>query len=257
MRSLRSTRLLILFFSFVSHRFTDRGWRTEPLEMKFLVLVLDEGMSRVERALLCDDGQVDLRCLEVLSPSPSPALSPPSPPSPAGASSPPPLSPVFPPMSPVAVNPEAESVLAEYRARVRGRATWGPPVGRSLTSTPCPLLEEENREAVDLLFPDEMLSAADGGDIFSSPPLSAESWLDLSCYDEDDFGFGGNGPFALDCPDEPGKDCASCAHHEAQSGVSGTLCSLCYMRQTYHCIYSESRGLLAGCQGSGEGVSVM
>lgn len=210
--------------------------------MKYLVLVLNDGMSRVEQAILCSDGDVDLRCHEVLSPS---LASSPVPTLPAAESPlpPPELSPVFPPSPPPLVNPEAESVLRQYRRELLERSLLCTADSQRRNSCPCERLpvrgeEDECLGAVNLLFPDALLEAAERGyDIFKSPSVSPQPWLDLSSYDSDVEEMSSH--FSLDCPEEPGKGCSSCGFHRSQSGVAGAMCSLCYMRQTYHCIYSE------------------
>lgn len=239
--------------------------------MKYLVLVLDESLSRVDRAVLCSDASQLVSVGRSASPAtPPPELSPaaasPVPFSPAGARSPPPLSPVLPsppppspaspgrssPSTPPLVCPEAEWLLAEYREELRALAAAAA-AGGGAPSCPLRRLAAETEAAVELLFPELLLREAesgDRGDIFSSPPLSpAADWPDLSCYDPETGeratsrgsprgGSPAGSVFSLDCPEEPGRDCESCSHHRRVSGVAAALCSLCYMRQTFHCIYS-------------------
>ncbi|QDZ17454.1 E1A [Ovine adenovirus 8] len=241
--------------------------------MKYLVLVLDENLSRVDRAVLCSDAsQLVSVGRPPASPATPPQLSPaaasPVPFSPAGARSPPPLSPVLPsppppspvspgwasPSTPPLVCPEAEWLLAEYREELRALAAATADGG----APSCPLrrLASETEAAVELLFPELLLREAESGDrrdIFGSPPLSPADWPDLSCYDPETGetargssssasasprGSPAASVFSLDCPEEPGRDCESCSHHRRATGVAGALCSLCYMRQTFHCIYS-------------------
>ncbi|AAD09714.1 211R [Bovine adenovirus 3] len=204
--------------------------------MKYLVLVLNDGMSRIEKALLCSDGEVDLECHEVLPPSPAPVPASVSP-----VRSPPPLSPVFPPSPPAPlVNPEASSLLQQYRRELLERSLLRTAEGQQRAVCPCerlPVEEDECLNAVNLLFPDPWLNAAEnGGDIFKSPAMSPEPWIDLSSYDSDVEEVTSH--FFLDCPEDPSRECSSCGFHQAQSGIPGIMCSLCYMRQTYHCIYS-------------------
>ncbi|ART33358.1 E1A [Deer mastadenovirus B] len=209
--------------------------------MKYLVLVLNDTLSHIQSAILCTEADIDLRCHEVLSPSlrSSPAVLPASPPAPE---LPPPLSPVFPPSPPpLATNSGPETVLREYRRHLLERSLVRMADGARWAVCPCERIpvasEDECMDAVNLLFPEPWLEAAEeGADIFGSPNLSPESWIDLSSYDSDVEEMANH--FSLDCPEEPGRECSSCGFHRAQSGVPGIMCSLCYMRQTYHCIYS-------------------
>ncbi|UDF05976.1 E1A [reindeer adenovirus 1] len=209
--------------------------------MRYLILVLNDSLNHIESAALLSEPEVDLWCYEVLSPSlaASPEVSPARPATPG---SPPPLSPVFPPSPPAPLgNPETELALLQYRRELLERNLIRTAEAAARAACPCERQAQpadEWLDAVNLLFPDCWLeSSEEGHDIFRSPSLSPESWIDMSSYDSDVEEMSSH--FSLDCPEEPGRECSSCGFHRSQTGTPGILCSLCYMRQTYHCIYSE------------------
>lgn len=129
--------------------------------------------------------------------------------------------------------------------------------------------EDSNEDAVNLIFPDSLLLAAeegidvgpDSGSLPQSSLVSEE--LDLRCYEDgvpasdseadDDVPEGKNEKtvsgtveidgkevnFVLDCPPHPGHDCRACTFHRTTSGNSDAICALCYMRLNGSFIYSK------------------
>ena len=165
--------------------------------MKYLVLILDNSLSRIERAVLCCEPEVDLVCHEVLSPPGTPLCL-------SGEPS---------------LVPALTAVSVPEEPAVQTSSEW-----------------DECQFDVDMLFPDSLLDSV-AEDALPSPSVSPASWLDLGSYDSDVDEE--NSHFSLDYPAVPGEGCMSCDFHRVQTGESEALCSLCYMRQTYHCIYSE------------------
>lgn len=110
-------------------------------------------------------------------------------------------------------------------------------------------LEEEPEvlQAVNAVFPEELLTA-NPEELVCHEVLGESSEEEGEGPQHEDLGICLeeapemilNSDFVLDHPAVPGVDCMSCDYHRKRAELDGIIkCSLCYMRENSHCVYSK------------------
>ncbi|AUG71692.1 E1A [simian adenovirus 58] len=135
---------------------------------------------------------------------------------------------------------------------VPGTPVLSPPSLHDLFDVEVDPPEDPNEDAVNTLFPDFMLEAAEEGSHSGGESGRSGDELDLKCYEEclpsseseSDEADGCaeqtvKNELILDCPEHPGHDCRACDFHRSASGNPETLCALCYLRLTSDFVYSK------------------
>lgn len=128
-----------------------------------------------------------------------------------------------------------------------------PPSLHDLFDVEVDLPADPNEDAVNSMFPECLFEAAEEGSHSGGESGQGEE-VDLKCYEEclpssdsETEQTGGDdcaetvvkNELVLDCPEQPGHGCRACNFHRNASGNPETLCALCYLRLTSHCVYSK------------------